>query len=260
MHARALTVGAVLVSLMTCAPATAQEAGPEKRYRFEMDQQPWSRVFDWLTETTGKPLISQYRPTGTFTFKGPPGKEYTLGEIIDILNDSLKNLPQKYRLVRRERSFTLLLLGEKPDPRRLRTMTIDELSLCDDDLPVRVIVRLRMIMAEDVVQDVECKVGPLGSVVALGDSNTLVIVDTADNLRRIVPVIQKMDETAQARAPELRLYEVPAGNAEAIAATLREAFKDSKPIRIAAIGAKSIAVYAAPDEQAKVARRIMCPP
>src|SRR5262249_54540842 len=94
---------AVLAGLMTWA-VTAGQAQPTKtdekktdekkvepkikRYPFEAAERPWSRVFDWLTEITGKPLITTNKPTGSFSFKGPANKEYTLGEIIDIINDA----------------------------------------------------------------------------------------------------------------------------------------------------------------------------
>src|SRR5438132_355674 len=103
---RAVSVGAVLVGLMTGAAAVGQPpaAQPEKRYRFEVSDAPWPKVFEQLTEMTGKPLISVYKPTGSFSFKGPPGKEYTVREIVDIINEGLgsKDQPSKYCLIQRE--------------------------------------------------------------------------------------------------------------------------------------------------------------
>src|SRR5947209_3249135 len=82
------------------APAGKNEKA-EKRIAVEFQGKPWRQVFEWLSDQTGMPYISNYPPpTGTFTFINPRvnGKDprtYTIGEIIDIVNEGL----QQYKYV-----------------------------------------------------------------------------------------------------------------------------------------------------------------
>src|SRR5262245_14101647 len=52
------------------ATRVAEEAKKDDKVRvaFSMDSKPWPSVFKWLAETTGKEVINQHKPPGTFTF------------------------------------------------------------------------------------------------------------------------------------------------------------------------------------------------
>src|SRR5436190_6744727 len=41
---------------------------PAKKLEFSMSEKPWNLVFAWLSEQTNKPLITAYKPAGSFTF------------------------------------------------------------------------------------------------------------------------------------------------------------------------------------------------
>jgi hypothetical protein len=56
--------------------------------------------------------------------------------------------------------------------------------------------------------------------------------------------------------PVFKTYRVPAGSAEAVARTLQDVFKPSPERRIAAVNDHSILVYAPPDDQSVIARRL----
>src|SRR5262249_12724180 len=91
---------------------------PLKTYAFEMRSKPWPQVMEWLPDITGMPFIGPDLPTGTFNFIGSSKKGYTIPEIIDIINEALLSNKdtQKFILVRRERSFTVLPADERIDP------------------------------------------------------------------------------------------------------------------------------------------------
>jgi hypothetical protein len=74
------------------APQREQQAGP-KTVTMNFQDTPWSKVFDWLTEVTEKPVLTGFKVTGTFTYVGPPGKEYTIPEAVAIINGGLLNRP-----------------------------------------------------------------------------------------------------------------------------------------------------------------------
>src|SRR5438093_1344060 len=70
-------------------PPDKQPAKKEKTFAFEMRDKPWGAVLEWLSEITGLPINTDDKPTGTLTFIGGK-KEYTIPQIVDILNDNLK--------------------------------------------------------------------------------------------------------------------------------------------------------------------------
>src|SRR6476620_11111183 len=96
------------------APAAAAPASPEKKVRFEFRDKRWAEVLEWLTEQTGLNVISGNKPAGSFTFIAPKvngqPREYTIPEVIDIINEAL--VQQKFMLIRREASFTIVLADE----------------------------------------------------------------------------------------------------------------------------------------------------
>jgi len=105
------------------APVTVKPVEEKKKddklHAFNMDKKPWGSVFAWLSERTGKPVIaSAAQPTGTFSFTSPPGKRYSIPEVIDIINDGLlgNSATQKFYMINRERNFTVVPADEKVDP------------------------------------------------------------------------------------------------------------------------------------------------
>jgi hypothetical protein len=258
----------LVVVLMSGTIAVAEEP-EEKRYPFEMVDRPWKEVFGYLTDITGKPLISVNRPDGTFTYKGPPGKTYTVGEIVAIINDSLANKERKprLRLVRRERSFTLILPDERANPGGLvPQVREEELPERDDDEWVRVVVRFRVLNVEDVVGDLDCKLGRDGRADVFPRSNMLILEGLACDVRRVCKRLQDLEarEIGEAKRletgePVLKTYTVQTGNADVIARKLQEAYKDSTQVRIAAVNGNTILVYAPPADQVEIAARIARP-
>ena len=87
--------------------------------RFQLDGlsgKPWSEVFEWLSDQTELPVITVFKPVGTFTYRGPKGMKYALPEVVAVLNEVLiPQAPQGYKLIRRETSFTLIPIDEDRD-------------------------------------------------------------------------------------------------------------------------------------------------
>jgi hypothetical protein len=178
------------------APAPDAKPGA-KRLRFESRDKPWREVLEWFGQETGLPLIATSRPTGTFTFVPPPGsvgatQGYTVPEIVDILNEALQQ--QKYLLIRRDTSFTLVPADEKIDPALVPRVGVDDLKNRGKTELVSILVPLKGAKAEDIAPEVKKMMGSFGEVIALRD-NRLILQDTAGNLRRIVETIDGIDKT-----------------------------------------------------------------
>jgi type II secretion system protein D len=210
-------------------PKAEDKPAPEKTVVFEMRDKPWSSVLEWLSEQTGLPVITTAKPTGTFTFIAPRTgankKAYTIPEVIDILNEALFN--QKYLLIRREASLTIVPADEQIDRGILPRITADELPKRGRTEIVTLVLPLQSLVAEDIATEIKKMMGPFGEVVAMSKANQLVLQDTAGNLTRILKTIREIEENekGQAESFSYTCQFVKARDAERI---LRELLGDPK--------------------------------
>ena len=162
----------------------APKVSGTKLFSLEMRNQPWRSVLEWLADQTGTPFIGS-PPPGTFTFVSPKGRaqQYSLAQIVDILNEALTY--QKYLLVRRQNSFTLVPTDEKLDPTVVRPVRLEDLEQYGNSEPVSVLLPLTSLVARDAAADIKKMLGPFGEVVVLEEGNQLLVQDTAGNLKRI---------------------------------------------------------------------------
>ncbi|MFO0879228.1 MAG: secretin N-terminal domain-containing protein [Gemmataceae bacterium] len=327
----------------------------EKLYAFTMEKKPWGSVFNWLAEQTGKPIVANALPSGTFTFTNPKGKKYTLAEVIDIINDGLmaNAATQKYYMINRERNFTIVPADDKVDPALLPRVLPEDLEHRGRTELVQMVLTLKTLDAEQQAPEVKKMMGPFGEITPLTASNSLLLQDTVANLRRIQRTLDAQESAAGATAnqlsyeckyiraseaerilkdlmgdgrattggstptttttpgttgrpvstnkrlhfitsnertntilvtgpadkiaeaegilkridvgtkrvlvgqPELKIYNVAAGSADAIAKTLSEAYKASPTCRISSAGANKLLVYATPEDQIEIAKQVL---
>lgn len=103
----------------TMQPAHAPYAPDLPRFNFTIRDQPWSTVLFEFSKVVNAPVEAAVKPAGTFSFTAPRDergqtRQYGLGELIDILNESL--IPQKFLLVRRSKDFIVVQLDKPIDP------------------------------------------------------------------------------------------------------------------------------------------------
>jgi hypothetical protein len=191
------------VILYTGGPTTV--LGPKKTTPEESKARPhlfrcpaesltWPQVFDWLTAQTGLPVITKEKPAGTFGIGDPKGGAfYTLREIIDLLNETLQ--PHQLMLVRGEASFGVYSIKDfKEERKRFMRIPLESLGEYGDTEPVYVRVPLVNLDVKDIEPEVRKLLGPLGSIATIPASNTLMVQDVAGNVRRIVQVLQDVDQ------------------------------------------------------------------
>lgn len=160
----------------------------EKRFAFEMRSQPWTKVFDWLSDQTGLPFVSLRVPPGAFTARTlKQDQTYTLTQIIDMINEEL--LSQNYLLIRRESAFTVRPADEPVDPIFVPLVEIENLASRGRTELARVVLPLKNLQAREVLAEVKKHMGPFGTVTATSPNN-LVLLDTAGNLKQIVKLVQ----------------------------------------------------------------------
>jgi hypothetical protein len=158
---------------------------------FQFDEAPWRIVLRWLADRTGKEVIG-FRPTGTFTFKANPNRDYTIGEVIDVLNETLSSSRQPYLLIHRKQNIVIVPADEKVDAALVPRLSVDELSARGKSEIVSVVISLGSLKAREVATDVRKLLGPFGDATALDMGNRLVLQDCAGNVRRICDVLAEI--------------------------------------------------------------------
>jgi ferric-dicitrate binding protein FerR (iron transport regulator)/tetratricopeptide (TPR) repeat protein len=168
-----------------------------KTYDFRFDAAPWSKVLEWLRDTSGLPIITPIRPTGSYTFTPPlepDGKfrKYTVHEICDVLNEEL--IPNRYVIIPRMASI-MIVKADEPLPLELvKSVSLEEL---DGDLGktefVRVNYPLKNLKAEPIEPTVKKAMGPFGQVIPLEEANQLILLDFVGSLRNVVDLVRALD-------------------------------------------------------------------
>jgi type II secretory pathway component GspD/PulD (secretin) len=175
-----------------------KDAPKSKLLTFAMSDKPWQAVMEWYANESGLAFNSVEKPpSGTFYFTPPKDpktgepRKYTLAEVTDVINESL--LAKGYVLIRGETTFRLWPASEKIDPALVRRVSVKELKdLAARDM-VQVVLRLEGVNAADQVADVQKMMSKTGEVSPLQGTNSLLMIDYAANLVRIVEDLKAGD-------------------------------------------------------------------
>lgn len=172
------------------------------KYHFEMRGKPWREVLQWLTDLTEIPFMGVHVPTGGVTFIPPKGKQYTIPEIIDIINELLQTADntQKYILVRLERSYTLFPASERIDTSLVRLVRAEDLDKFGKSEIVRIVVRLKGMVAADAAREFQPILSPHGFITAISSGNQLYMQDKAGTLLQVVQGINDIESSGDGQA------------------------------------------------------------
>ena len=187
-------------ALVKAEPGAAKPA--KKRISILVRSMPWKQALDWLGNETGMPVIAGPLPEGDFNAFGP-SREYTIPELVDLFNNQLKvNAKNPCLLVRSNTSFQLIpydLKNPNPDLTNLPRVTEKDLDQHGDTELVILEISFDALPAKEVVQELNPSpnkgiMGPLGRVIAIPNSNQLILRDTVQNLKNIVSMLREADE------------------------------------------------------------------
>ncbi|MFO0895770.1 MAG: secretin N-terminal domain-containing protein [Phycisphaerales bacterium] len=180
------------------AAGAAQPAAPAAQapaaippIRFSFKDQTWDQVLDWFSRTTRLPVVRETPvPQGTVDFLSP--RNYTLAEALQTLNVLL----QTQSVMLRQEGDTLFLqklddMKRENVPTYVGTLPA---SVTDDQI-VTVVVPLLNSRASAVAEQLKGLVAAYGSVTALEQSNSLIVVETAANVRRLQKIVNEIDKT-----------------------------------------------------------------
>ena len=102
---------------------------------------------------------------------------------------------QKFMLIRREASFTIVTADENIADWILPRIRPEDLGSRGKTEMVSIVLQLNVLVAEDMVPEVRKMMGPFGDVVALQKSNQLMLKDSAGNLNRIVKTLEEIEKS-----------------------------------------------------------------
>jgi len=91
-------------------------------------------------------------------------------------------------------------------------------------------------------------------------SNSVVVTGPADKLTKARDILKAYDRGGEKVAvgqPFLKMYAISGTNAEAISKILQEAYKSTGNLKVAAVNSSTIAVWAGPELQIRIAKEIM---
>jgi type II secretory pathway component GspD/PulD (secretin) len=202
-------------------------ARQQKTYTVQMRNKPWAQVIEWFADITGMPFVGAEIPQGTFNFIGSSSKAYAVPEIVDIINEALlsRKDTQKYILLRRTRTFTLVPVDESSDLPLMPRLTVAELDTRGDTELASVIVPLKSVVAADAASAVKKLMSPFGKLTVIEPANQMVLQDTAGILKRICKTIEEIEQKETNKT-----WLIPIITQEAVdtARTLQGMFGDSK--------------------------------
>ncbi len=216
-----------------------------KKLRFNFRSQKWADVLDWIAKEADLSLVMETPPPGVFNYSD--SKDYSTIESIDLLNGWL--LTKGFTLVRRERMLMCLDLKTGLPEGAIPKVAPEELATRGRYEFVSVLFPLEGRPAEIVLLEVKPLLGSYGKAEALAQTQQLLVIDTASNLRIVQQVITKVPMLTKAEGtPVLTVYPVEHANPQQAGEVLKTIIAGTIVIDIKA---RQISVNAVPSEQEK---------
>jgi type II secretory pathway component GspD/PulD (secretin) len=174
--------GAETVASFSAPEGESSSSTPNgPRLSFNFQAAPWTQVLELFAKTADLTLDLTSTPPGTFTYRDT--RSYTPTEALDVLNGYL--LPRGYILVRRDRFLVCLSVADGIPPNLAPQIGVDELPLRGKNELVSLIIPVRGLQADQVIDEVRQLLGPQGRASALKNTNSIVVTDVGSHVRRI---------------------------------------------------------------------------
>ena len=167
--------------------------GQRKRineFSFNFRFAPWDQVLQMFADGTGLTLDLGQVPPGTFSHLDD--KKYTAKEALDIINGYL--LRKGFGMFQKEGFLIVINLDQGIPPSLLRDVSVEELLqlnplVVGNNELVNVTMEVADMDTAKAAQEIEALIGPWGSMIALTESQMLIVTDIGSNLRRINSVL-----------------------------------------------------------------------
>ncbi|MBL8818147.1 MAG: hypothetical protein JNL58_19120 [Planctomyces sp.] len=223
----------------------------DKKLRFNFRSQKWADVLDWMAKEADLSLVMETPPPGTFNYSDR--KDYSTTEAIDLLNGWL--LTKGFTLVRRERMLMCLDLKSGLPEGAIPSIQPTELVTRGRYEFVSVLFPLESRPAEAVLMEIKPLLGTYGKAEALPQTQQILVIDTATNLKVIEQIVRRIPVPAPGPAVTsppaavLTVYPIIHANPTQAGEVLKQILAGSTVVVDAK--ASQISVNAIPSEQVK---------
>lgn len=192
-----------------------------QRYSFNFRRAPWERVLQLFADGAGLTLDMQRVPPGSLTHLDR--KEYSATRALDIINGYL--IRKGFGVVRKDGFLVVVNLDEQLDQSLVPEVTLDELKQTGDDKSVGdnqlVTVRINVegLDTARTAQEIEALLGPWGSMIALTQSQVIMVTDIGANLRRILGLLENAARPDESTFESYHLKNIDVEEAEPLLLT-----------------------------------------
>jgi len=182
---------------------------------------PLDAVLTYLSEATGLVVVGEVDVQGRISIIGR--QPLSVSEAISLLNTVLKE--RGYAAIQMGRTLKIISLDDaKKANVPVRSGNDPEMIEPTDEVLTQ-IVPLRFVDAAKLKDDLAPLIPSYAVVTANASSNTLIITDTAANIRRIVEIVRALD-THLATVAEVKVFQLKYAYATNVAALVNEIFKE----------------------------------
>ena len=197
----------------------------ETLYQLKLNNATLDQLLDeYYAPLTGRTMIKAPGVSGTFNFKAK--EKLTKVEMIQAMDSllSMNNIAlvplgsRFYRVVQIDKAATEGLAIQKEAP---------EGGLPESDGLVSQLISLKYLEMEDANTIVQSMLHGFGKVQRFDRISSLLVTETATNLKRIVEILEMVDQPTELKV-ETRVYEIQHAKASDIAARLNELVSDSQ--------------------------------
>ncbi|MCH8006329.1 MAG: hypothetical protein IH888_08880, partial [Planctomycetes bacterium] len=180
-------------------PGGAGEPETETLIRFNFKGATFDQVIDFFARATGLPVVREADlPDGTLDYLAP--EEYTIPEALEILN-----------IILQARGVTLRASDDMLYLQKLSEMQREDIPTYVGELPadvrpseiITVVCPLSIAMAKPLAEKLAVMVAEYGSLTAMEQQNSLVITETAAQVRRLLKIIDVLDREDPEDAVEI---------------------------------------------------------
>ena len=166
--------------------------GTVQSFSFNFRHAPWERVLQMFADGTGLTLDMQRVPPGTLTHLD--SNQYPASRALDIMNGYL--IRKGFGIVKKDGFLIVVNLDEQLDQSLVPEVTLEDLRKTGDNRRVgdhqlvTVRVPVEGLDTGRTAQEIEALLGPWGSLIALTQSQMMMVTDIGANLRRIMGLLE----------------------------------------------------------------------
>ena len=201
-------------------PATEPQTTQEADIRLNSNQMSVQALLEYISETAGLVIVDGISVEGRVTVVSR--QALTTEEAIALLDTVLKE--KGYTAIRTERNLKIVPLEEAAKENLPVYLGNDPSKIPITDKLVTQVIPIGSADATKLTTDLAPLLSSHATLSANAASNTLILVDTQANVRRIVQIIQALDQH-MASVSEIRVFQLQYANATNTAKLITELFK-----------------------------------